>query len=441
MKRKFLFILLLAFAFFAFFTLTDNVKAAQPSYGDDGNGYITLGSQKCFFANGTHISIEERDDGAQGAKIVWLDGTETKTVNVPSDINVFGGAHHDATNYPSTKITMNGGTVKNIFGGGLHQSSVTNAEVVINGGKVTGSVTGGGANIFANSDSGSHTGSSFETVVTNATTTINNGSAFTVYGGGEGYSTTNNATLNINGGTLSYVTAGGSNGTTGNANVKITSGQIALLQSVNRGQVSSADMRVLGGTIDKLYVGGETEDSNVTGSIGSVGLDITGGSVVNNLYIGKSGGQLIGTNGNNTKVDVDLYLGATVNIPNPSEFQNIPVTHYVFVTIDDNRFELETGKTLADIPELPAIKNVAGKEFVHFVKADTGEVFDEATQINSNTDLKVVYKTVEKPTPEVVPDKKDETPKTGENNIFNIIAITSLIFSLVGFVIASKIKR
>ncbi len=438
MKRKFLFILLLAFTFFVFFTLTDNVKAAQPSYGDDGTGYITLGSQKCFFANGTHISIEERDDGAQGAKIVWLDGNETKTVNVPSDINVFGGAHHDATNYPSTKITMNGGTVKNVFGGGLHQSSVTNAEVIINGGKVTGSTTGGGANILANSDSGSHTGSNFETIVTNASTTINNGSSYNVFGGGEGYSTTNNVTLNINGGTMSYVTAGGSNGTTGNANVKITSGQIALLQSVNRGQVSAADVRVLGGTIDKLYVGGETEDANVTGAIDAVTLDITGGSVVNNLYIGKSGGQLIGTNGNNIKVDVDLYLGATVNIPNPNEFQNFPVTQYVFVTIDGNRFELETGKTLADIPELSAIKNVAGKEFVHFIKADTGEVFEETTPINGNIDLKTVFNTIAENTPTV---DKDETPKTGENNILNIIAITSLIFSLVGFVIASRIKK
>lgn len=441
MKRKFLFSILLAFAFLTFFTLTDNVRAATPSYGDDGNGYITLGSQKCFFANGTHISIEERDDGVQGAKIVWLDGDETKTVNVPSDINVFGGAHHDSTNYPSTKITMNAGTVKNIFGGGLHQSSVTNAEVIINGGKVTGSITGGGANVLANSDFGSHTNSNFETVVTNANTTINNGSAYNVFGGGEGNSITNNATLNINGGSFNYVTAGGSNGTTGNANVKITSGQIALLQSVNRGQVSVADVRVLGGTIDKLYVGGETADANVTGAIGQISLDITGGSVVNNLYIGKSGGQLIGTTGNNTKVDVDIYLGATVNMPNPNEFQNISVTQYVFVTIDGNRFELETGKTLADIPELLAIKNVAGKEFVHFVKADTGEVFEETTPINSNTDLKTVFKEIAKPAPDVVPDNKDETPKTGESNIFNIIAITSLIFSLVGFVIASKIKR
>lgn len=440
MKRKILFSILLAFAFFTFFTLTDVVKAAEPSYGDDGNGYITLGSQKCFFANGTHISIEERDDGAQGAKIVWLDGNETKTVNVPSDINVFGGAHHDATNYPTTKITMNGGTVKNIFGGGLHQSSVTNSEVIINNGKVTGSITGGGANILANSDSGSHTGSNFATVVTNANVTINNGTAYNVYGGGEGYSTTETANLNINGGTMSYVTAGGSNGTTINANVRIRNGQIALLQSVNRGEVSFADVRVLGGTIDKLYVGGETEDSSVTGSIQAVNLDITGGSVVNNLYIGKSGGQLIGTNGNNTDVDVDLYLGATVNIPNPNEFANFSVTQYVFVTIDDNRYELEVGKTLTDLTELPAIKNVTGKEFVHFVKADTGEVFEETTPINANTELKTVFKTIEQNTPTVTPGK-DETPKTGENNIFSIIAITSLICSLVGFVIASKIKK
>lgn len=440
MKRKILFSILLAFAFFTFFTLTDVVKATEPSYGDDGNGYITLGSQKCFFANGTHISIEERDDGAQGSKIVWLDGNETKTVNVPSDINIFGGAHHDATNYPSTKITMNGGTVKNIFGGGLHQSSVTNSEVIINNGKVTGSVTGGGANVLANSDSGSHTGSNFATVVSNANVTINNGTAYNVYGGGEGYSTTETANLNINGGSMSYVTAGGSNGTTTNANVRIRNGQIALLQSVNRGEVSFADVRVLGGTIDKLYVGGETEDSSVTGSIQAVSLDITGGSVVNNLYIGKSGGQLIGTNGNNTDVDVDLYLGATVNIPNPNEFANFSVTQYVFVTIDDNRYELEVGKTLTDLTELPAIKNVAGKEFVHFVKADTGEVFEETTPINANTELKTVFKAIEQNIPTVTPGK-DETPKTGENNIFSIIAITSLICSLVGFVIASKIKK
>lgn len=437
MKKKILFTILLAFTFFAFFTLTDVVKASEPSYGD--TGYVTVGSQKCFFANGTHISIKERTDGTEGATIVWLVGTETKTVNVPSDINIFGGAHHDATNYPDTKITMNGGTVKNIFGGGLHQSSVTTSEVIINGGHVTGSVSGGGANILANSDSGSHPESNFATVVANASITINNGTIFNLYGGGEGYSTTNNASLNVNGGNISYVTAGGSNGTTGNANVKITSGKIELLQSVNRGQVSSADVRVLGGTINKLYVGGETEDTSVTGSIEAVSLDITGGSVVNNLYIGKSGGQIIGTNGNNTKVDVDLYLGATVNIPNPDEFQGFPVTQYVFVTIDNNRYELQTGKTLADLTELSAIKNVVGKEFVHFVKADTGEVFPESSTINSNIELKTVFKAIETTTPTVTPDK-DETPKTGENNLFYISAITLIICSLSALAIVSKKK-
>lgn len=437
MKRKIFITILLAFAFFTFLTLSNVVKAAEPSYGDDGNGYLTVGSQKCFFANGTHISIKERTDGVQGATIVWLNGNETKTVNVPSDINIFGGAHHDTTNYPSTKITMNGGTVKNIFGGGLHQSSVTNSEVIINAGHVTGSITGGGANILANSDSGSHTGSTFSTVVTNAEVTVNNGTIYNVYGGGEGYSTTGTATVNINGGNMSYVTAGGSNGTTGNANVKITSGKIELLQSVNRGQVSSADVRVLGGTINELYVGGETGDANVTGSIESVSLDITGGSVVNNLYIGKSGGQVIGTNGNTTKVDVDLYLGATVNIPNPNEFQGFPITQYIFVTIDNNRYELQTGKTLADLTELPAIKNVPGKEFVNFVRSDTGEVFSETTPISSNIELKTVYKTI---TPTVTPGK-DETPKTGENNLINIIAISLIVCSLVGIIIVSKIKN
>lgn len=433
MKRKILFSLMLVSIFFTFLAFNNTVNAAEPSYGD--NGYITLGSQKCFFANGTHISIKERDDGVEGATIVWLDGNETKTVNVPSDINVFGGAHNESTTYPSTKITMNSGTVKNIFGGGLHQSSTTNSEVVINGGRVTGSVTGGGANVLANSDVGSHAETTYSTIVDNADVTVNNGTIYMIYGGGEGFSTVNKANIHINGGTISYLTAGGSNGTTKNANVQIRSGQIALYQSVNRGQVLSADTRVLGGTIDKLYVGGETEDADVTGSINAVSLDITGGSIVNNLYIGKSGGQVIGTNGNDTKVDVDLYLGATVNIPNPDEFKNFSVTKYVFVTIDDNRYELEVGKTLADIPELPTIKNVTGKKFVNFVIVDTGEVIDETTPINGNLDLKTVFETTND-----TDKNKDESPKTGENNILDIIAFISIICSLIGIAVINKIK-
>lgn len=429
MKRKLIFIILIIFVIFALFTFTNIVNAAEPTF-DENTGYVLNGSQKCFFANGTPISIEERDDGQAGATIFWEDGT--KHVDVPSDINVFGAGHADTTTYESTDITMNGGTVKNVFGGGLHESYVTTSNVTINGGKVTGSAVGGGANILANSDNCVPTADSAEnskTRVANANLTMNNGTAYNVYGGGEGFGYTGNATLKINGGSHQYVTSGGSNGYTGNAQTKITSGTIDLLQSVNRGTIDNADVRVSGGTVNKLYVGGET-DPNVTGIINTVNLDITGGTVVNNLYLGNSGGKTI-TN-DTTKVDVDIYLGATVNIANESEFANISLTQYVFVTINDERYELEKGKTLADLAEIKNIKNVSGKEFVHFLIKDTEEVFDETKEIDGDIQLTAIYKD------KVEQKPIDDTPKTGENKTYDIFAITMIMWAVIGIAIIEK---
>lgn len=41
---------------------------------------------------------------------------------------------------------------------------------------------------------------------------------------------------------------------------KISGGNIVVFQSVNRGTVEKANVKVDGGNIDKFYVGGETED-------------------------------------------------------------------------------------------------------------------------------------------------------------------------------------
>jgi len=440
MKRKFLFIFLLCFALYAICFAGNGVKAAEPTYSEE-NGYILNGSQKCFFANGTNVSIEERADGQSGATIFWEDGT--KSVNVPSDINVFGGAHNDSTVYENTKITMNGGTVKNLFGGGLHESHVKTAEVILNAGTVTGSIAGGGANVFANSDYCANSNLPFAnslTRVENAIVTANNGNAALIYGGGEGNSYTSIANVNINGGNFDYIIAGGSNGYTGTANLKVTSGQIAVLQSVNRGEMVSADVRIAGGTVNKLYVGGET-DPNVTGKINKVSLDITGGSIVNNLYLGTSEGQPIGQNGNITAVDVDIYEGATVTIANEAEFQNIPVTNYIFVTINDERYELEKGKTLKDLAELETVKNVEGKEFIKFVIKGTEDVFDENTAIENNTDLTAIYKDkpVETPTPTKAPE--DITPKTGDIRGNEKITLLIAALAFAGIAICYKIKR
>lgn len=425
MKRKIYLSFLLCFALFMLFGC--KVFAAEPTYEED-KGYVLNGSQKCFFANGTHVSIEARADGQNGATIFWEDGT--KSVNVPSDINVFGGSHRDSSVVENSKITMNGGTVKNLFGGGLHESNVTKTEVIVNGGTVTGSAVGGGANVLVNSDYCANSNLPFGDSVTrvkDAFVTVNGGTIGLVYGGGEGNSYTETAAVRINGGTIDYVTAGGSNGYTGNASLKVTSGQVDLLQSVNRGEMVSADVRVTGGTVNKLYAGGEEGDTSVTGRIAGINLDITGGSTVNNLYVGTSGGQKIGTAGNNTVLDVDIYEGATVNIANDADFANIPVTTYVFITINDDSFELEKGKTLADLAEIDSIKNVEGKEFVKFVKKGTDETFDETTAINTDTELDAIYK--DKPAPKA---PVDNTPPTGNQNQTVILTMLTILCGLVG---------
>ena len=67
---------------------------------------------------------------------------------------------------------------------------------------------------------------------------------------------------------------------------KISGGNIAVFQSVNRGTVEKANVKVDGGNIDKFYVGGETEDSTVTGTINNVETNLIVGNI-NTLNVGR----------------------------------------------------------------------------------------------------------------------------------------------------------
>ena len=209
---------------------------------------------------------------------------------------------------------MNGGTVQNLVGGGIGftedtSSLVSNTKIIINSGNVTNAIVGGGyfyasvdtsnievngGNIFSMQGGGIATGKISEKNysvgtkddainskcrVNTANTIVNDGTIQSLlFGGGQGYSFTGTANLTINGGDMSkaYVTAGGSNGYTGNCNVKINGGSIYLYQSVNRGSVDSAHVKLNSGSIEKFYVDGETEDSTVTGVINTVNSNLIG---------------------------------------------------------------------------------------------------------------------------------------------------------------------
>lgn len=111
-------------------------------YAEGNSGSAPTYSGNEFFANGTPITIEESDEAGKSALITWDGGKQL----IDADDIVYGGSDSTAqdVNLPSTKITMNGGTVRGIVAGNKMKnekncktSKVTNAEVDINGGKIT----------------------------------------------------------------------------------------------------------------------------------------------------------------------------------------------------------------------------------------------------------------------------------------------------------------
>ena len=313
MKKLFCFLALIAT--FGLINIP-SYAAESPSYDSTYNN-----NQGAFFANGTPIIISEVDGNTT---ITWDGGSQI----VPNTVSVFGGGN--GSNYESSQITMESGTVQNLVAGGIgytadKSSTVTTTNVIINGGTISNAVAGGGyfnakvneSNIQMNGGtaltvqgggmaSGKIDGVNYSVGTKEdsenspnrteiANVTISGGKVtYGVFGGGQGYSYTGTVNLTISDGDMSnsYVTAGGSNGYTGTANVKLTGGKIGVYQSVNRGTLDNATVRVTGSTIGKFYVGGETEDKSVTGIINKISTLLISGSI-ESLDPGTSNGSPI----------------------------------------------------------------------------------------------------------------------------------------------------
>lgn len=338
----------------------------------------TFGGTEYFFANGATITIESRKDGSEGALIKW-DGGEQ---NVGKNSNILGGMHDDATPV-STSITMNGGTVRNVIGGGLHKSNCSSTDVVINGGNLV-SVQGGGASSLTK-DCGCSNASWYNgdaknspCQVENANVTINGGSVSSlVFGGGEGISCTKNASLTINGGSLksAWVTAGGSNCYTGSAKLSIKGGELNVVQSINRGSMDSAEIEVTGGTIKDLYLGGETGDSSVTGTISNIKTTIDGGKI-ETLSPGKSNNTEIDMK-DNEDVNLDYIQGEITNVS-----KNIKVD---VCSHDGNiEFKVEKPATCTEDGLKSGVCKICGEKVEKVIsklghKWDKGKVIKKAT--------------------------------------------------------------
>ena len=185
-------------------------------------------------------------------------GVGTANVNLDGiTIDTIFGGSKNAGITTNTNVVLNSGNATNVFGGGL-DASVTNAKVTQNGATVT--------NIFGGNQGG--TGDGGET--TNATINIEGTTAQNIYGGNQNKGITRNTTINITGNsTVNGELYGGGLGTeigrndaVGSTTINITGGTIE--NDINGGSKNST---VYGRTNINIGKDAVTDDTLTAGNI------------------------------------------------------------------------------------------------------------------------------------------------------------------------------
>ena len=288
-------------------------------------GPVVDTEKKVIFLNGNEGSIKPAEDGS-GAQII-VNGKAIYTGSLEG-FNVYGGGKA-GTHFAKSRITVNnvnggdwsvsgGGlgsfdgsedptlsadvdeavvvvngddTVINAIGGGSDgRGTVKNAYVTINGGTLTALNGGGFASISAGSLGGDaaihpeNSGNKVETVHL----TINGGSIPTVFGGGQGYACVEKAIIKINNFVSSsgIVISAGSNGYTGETDLTIDGADtnIGTVVSYNRGWAKKTSITINNGTINEVYAGVNGSDDGSSsmekhGIQESINITINGGTV------------------------------------------------------------------------------------------------------------------------------------------------------------------
>ena len=415
MKKKLLF----AIAACALFLPATVFAAADPTYDEE---------VKAVFANGTPITVEERTDGEAGALIKWEGGE----LAVPANTSVFGGSHDNATKVESTSITVNGGTLYHIFGGGLHKSYVGTARVTVTGGTINGYIHGGGASSYAGTTchqpwyAGDKENAT--TVVDEAIVTIKGGnlsSATDVFGAGEGISYTKKATLTITKeftGNIRYATAGGSNGYTDDAKVFANGGKIKVLQAVNRGFIETSEMTVDGAEVEKAYASSEGDNQKL-GVMQEAKLIVKSGKV---------GYAAPGQKGNPGEIANDVstieYKEGTVTTVEKFDADATTVTVNLMLIAGNEEQTIQIPKgTVFTEEELKAMIEEINNELAadnlelvgFYLDEELTQEFDFSTPIEQDMELYMKLK-------DITPEQKVENPETSDVNIFLILSLVAV---------------
>ena len=175
---------------------------------------------KNIYANGVPIVIEARNPSTYDTWIYYMDGDEKVDIDLNPDgmeeYTIYGGAKNGTVD--STSITMTGGMVGRIYGGGDEGSTVDgDTSISISGGYVDGMTYGGGNK---------------GTIKGNTSVTISEGTLDDwAYGGSYDGTVEGNSSVTMTGGVVGTDTSGiyGGNwkGTVkGNTSVTITGGTV-----------------------------------------------------------------------------------------------------------------------------------------------------------------------------------------------------------------------
>ena len=237
---------------------------------------------------GVHITVEAAEEAGK-LRIHWFDqNSKPQEIIVPEGVKVCGGGcSADVVEYyPAASVTLNSGYVDALIGGCFGNGVVGHTTVIVNGGAFKDTyVSGGGMHWGAKATSNNKVGHA--EVFINST---EDGEITTVYAGTmSGDCSTGSATVTINGGNIGWLSGGGSNGYTGYSEIIVNDGNIKVLQGCNRGVSENIKTVINGGTVDKLYAGGEAGDSSVTAVYSIAEVFIKGGTV-NMASAGTNGG-------------------------------------------------------------------------------------------------------------------------------------------------------
>ncbi len=235
-------------------------------YGGGKGGYTDSNNPGTFVTRA--VSVVVGDSSSSVAPTITgsvYGGSAFGTVN--------GGSNTTNVSSYNTTVTVNKGTITNVFGGGQGDSTYTpyvegNVTVTINNGTIT--------NVYGGNDMA---GTPNGTVTVN----VNNGTiSNSVYGGGNqaGVGTTH---VNLNGGTATNAYGGSNQAGATTTNIKLNGATVTNLYggSNQAGDITTTNVNVVSGRAGTIYGG-----NNSGGTVTTTNVTVGGGTITTAVYGG-----------------------------------------------------------------------------------------------------------------------------------------------------------